>query len=67
MSLNNINIENSKEKSIENKSLLENLLILLNSAAALGFGPNPEDFSSKGYQIPKASGDEELSRKLQHK
>lgn len=29
--------------------MLENMLILLNSAATLGFGPDPSDFSSKGY------------------
>ena len=36
-------------------NMLENMLILLNSAAALGFGPKPEDFSSKGYQRPRTS------------
>ena len=37
-------------------NMLENLLILLNSAASLGFGPNPEVFSSN-YEPPRTSSD----------
>lgn len=36
--------------------MLENMLILLNSAASLGFGPNPQDFSSQmAHQRPRTS------------
>ena len=35
--------------------MLENMLILLNSAASLGFGPNPEEFSSNIIQRPRTS------------
>ncbi len=37
------------------KHMLENLLILLNSAAVLGLGPKQRDFNSNGYQRPKTS------------
>lgn len=36
-------------------NMLENMLILLNSAASLGFGPNPEVFSADYKQRPRTS------------
>ena len=36
-------------------NLLENMLILLNSAATVGVGPNPEVFSSNYTQRPRTS------------
>lgn len=36
--------------------MLENLLILLNSAAAIGIGPQPEDFGR--YEMPQKSASE---------
>jgi hypothetical protein len=36
-------------------NMLENMLILLNSAASLGFGPNPEIFSGDYKQRPRTS------------
>ncbi|XP_048774461.2 cilia- and flagella-associated protein 157-like [Ostrea edulis] len=42
---------------IEKKdNMLENLLILLNSAAAIGIGPQPEDFGR--YEMPQKSASE---------
>jgi hypothetical protein len=35
--------------------MLENLLTLLNSAAAINIGPKPKDFNSEGYQRPKTT------------
>jgi hypothetical protein len=37
------------------KYMLENLLTLLNSAAAINIGPKPKDFNSEGYQRPKTT------------
>jgi hypothetical protein len=34
-------------------NMLENMLILLNSAASLGFGPSPQVFSSSYEQKPR--------------
>ena len=36
-------------------NLLENMLILLNSAAAVGVGPNPEVFGANYTQRPRTS------------
>lgn len=36
-------------------NMLENMLILLNSAASLGFGPNPEVFASTAQHRPRTS------------
>lgn len=36
-------------------NLLENMLILLNSAAAVGLGPNPEVFGANYTQRPRTS------------
>lgn len=35
--------------------MLENMLVLLNSAAAIGMGPNPEVFSSDFMSRPRTS------------
>lgn len=35
--------------------MLENMLILLNSAATLGFGPSLQEFSSEIVQRPRTS------------
>ena len=36
-------------------NLLENMLVLLNSAAVIGMGPNPEVFGSNYTQRPRTS------------
>ena len=48
--------ENQEWNDMEKRdNMLEHLLILLNSAASLGFGPNPEVFSSEYQERPRTS------------
>jgi hypothetical protein len=57
MAKNGINTEANEEwNGMEKRdNMLEHLLILLNSAASLGFGPNPEMFSSDYKERPRTS------------
>ena len=57
MAKNGINTEANEEwNGMEKRdNMLEHLLILLNSAASLGFGPNPEAFSSDYKERPRTS------------
>lgn len=48
--------KDSEWNDIEKRdNMLENMLILLNSAASLGFGPNPHAFSAEITQRPRTS------------
>lgn len=57
MAKNGINTETHDEwNGMEKRdNMLEHLLVLLNSAASLGFGPNPEAFSSDYKERPRTS------------